>query len=82
MTLGHFRVTISYFRVNLGHLKDAEGHFRVTIGHYRITIGQYFLYLSKHQANTTEVHPKVKKNIYFLIVDFSKYIIICKTNEE
>ena len=33
----------------------------MTIGHHRITIGHYFFSISKHKANTTELHPKVRQ---------------------
>ena len=33
------------------------GHLRVTVGHLRVTI----LSISKHKANTTELHPKVRQ---------------------
>ena len=80
--VAHFRVTIGHHRVTLGHFKDIEGHFRVTIGHYRITIGHLFLFplfrflsFSKHKANTTELHPKVKPtcNLMFLVSKLFSY---------
>ena len=37
----------------------------MTIGHHRITIGHYFFSISKHQANTTELHPKVRQTCSF-----------------
>ena len=43
----------------MGHLRVTEGHLRITIGHLRVTIGNFFI--SNHKANTTELHPKVRK---------------------
>ena len=51
--MGHLRVTVGYLRVTLGHLKETIAHLRVTIG--------YFFSISKHKANTTELHPKVRQ---------------------
>ena len=50
--------TVVHIRVTLGHLRVTIGHFRVTIGHH---IGHYFFSISKHKANTTELHPKVRQ---------------------
>ena len=36
------------------------GHLRVTVGDPRVTTGNFFS-ISKHKANTTELHPKVRK---------------------
>ena len=54
-----YRVTRSHLRVTLGHPRVTVGHPRVTIGHLRVTIGYFFI--SKHEANTTELHPKVRQ---------------------
>ena len=43
-----------------GYLRVTIGHLRVTIGHLRVTIG-YFFSISKHKANTTELHLKVRQ---------------------
>ena len=45
------------------------GHLRVTVGHPRVTTGNFFS-ISKHKANTTELHPKVmsKANLYFISI--------------
>ena len=59
VTVGHPRVTIGQLRVTIGHLRVNIGHLWVTIGHLRITIG--FFSTSKHKANTTELHPKVRQ---------------------
>ena len=41
------------------------GHLRVTIGHLRVTICCFFI--SKHKANTTELHPKVRQTCFIHI---------------
>ena len=61
LTIGYLKATVVHIRVTLGHLRVTIGHFRVTIGHHRITIGHYFFSISKHKANTTELHPKVRQ---------------------
>ena len=53
------RVTLGHLRVTIGHLRVTVGHPRLTIGHLRVTIGYFFI--SKHEANTTELHPKVRQ---------------------
>ena len=53
------RVTMGHLRVTIGHLRVTVDHPRVTIGHLRVTIGYFFI--SKHEANTTELHPKVRQ---------------------
>ena len=57
--VGSLWVTIGHIRVTVGHLRVTVGHPRVTIGHLRVTIGYFFI--SKHEANTTELHPKVRQ---------------------
>ena len=52
--MGHLRLTI-------GYLKATVVHIRVTLGHLKVTIGY-----SKHKANTTELHPKVRQTCYQL----------------
>ena len=52
-------------RVTMGHLKATIVHIRVKLGHLRVTIG-YFFSISKHKANTTELHPKVRPTCYLL----------------
>ena len=49
-------------RVTIGHLRVTIGHIRVTIGHLRVTIGYFFI--SKHKANTTELHLKVRQTCF------------------
>ena len=70
MCRGHLRVTMDHFRVTIGHLRVTVGHPRVTIGHLRVTMGHlmvtgYFFPISKHKANTTELHPKVRQTCLF-----------------
>ena len=48
------RVTMGHLRVTIGHLRVTIGHLWITVGHLRLTIG----YL---EANTTELHPKVRQ---------------------
>ena len=55
-------------RVTMGHLRVTIGHLRVTIGHLRVILGSLsWLSISNHKANTTELHPKVRKTCLFLI---------------
>ena len=54
--MGHLRVTIGDLRVTIGHL-------RVTIGRLRVTNRLSFS-ISKHKANTTELHPKVRQTCF------------------
>ena len=49
-----YRATMGHLRVTIGHLRVTVGHPRVIMGHLRLTIG----YL---EANTTELHPKVRQ---------------------
>ena len=90
VTIGHLRVTIGHLRVTIGHLRVIMGHLRLTIGYlwvtvvhirspkgnYRSPLGNYrqFFSLSKHEANTTELHPKVRQTCFF-----TETIIILKT---
>ena len=69
--MGHLRVTIGHLRVTVGHPRVTRvtlWHFRVTIGHLRVTIG-YFFSISKHKANTTELHPKVRQTCFDCFLD-------------
>ena len=50
--MGHLRLTI-------GYLKATVVHIRVTLGHLRVL--QAIFSISKHEANTTELHPKVRQ---------------------
>ena len=59
VTLGSL-LTIGHLRVTIGHLRVTVGHPRVTIGHLRVNIGNFFS-VSKHKANATELHPKVRQ---------------------
>ena len=59
--MGHLKVTVAHPRVTIGYLKATVVHIRVKLGHLsRVTIG-YFFSISKHKANTTELHPKVRQ---------------------
>ena len=86
VTMGHLRVTVGHLRVTIGHPRVTIGHLRLTIGylmatvvHIRVTLGHlrvikgHFLSISKHKANTTVLHPKVRQTciIYFYV------LIIC-----
>ena len=57
--MGHLRVTVGHPWVTIGHLRVIMCHIRLTIGHSRVTIG----YL---QANTTELHPKLRQTCSFM----------------
>ena len=69
VTMGHLRVTVGHPRVTIGHLRVTMGHLRLTIGylkatvvHIRVTLGHLkAIFFSKHKANTTELHPKVRQ---------------------
>ena len=65
VTVGHPMVTIGHLRLTIGYLKATVVHIRVTLGHLMVTIG-YFFSISKHKANTTELHPKVRQTCYQL----------------
>ena len=65
LNIGYLRATVVHIRVTLGHLRVTTGHFRVTLGHRKDGEGQ-FLSLSKHKANTTELHPKVRQTCFGL----------------
>ena len=66
VTIGHLRVTIGHLRVTIGDLKATLVYIRVKLGHLRVTIGYYFS-ISKHRANTTELHPKVRQTCSCLL---------------
>ena len=53
------RVTIGHLRVSVGHLRVTIGHLRLTIGYLKATVVHSSI--SKHKANTTELHPKVRQ---------------------
>ena len=65
--MGHLRLTIGYLKATVVHIRVKLGHLRVTIGHLRVTIG-YFFSISKHKANTTELHPKVRQTCIDIIL--------------
>ena len=54
--MGHPRVTTGHPRVTIGHPRVTIGHPKATAAHPRV---------SKHKANTTELHPKVRQTCYF-----------------
>ena len=58
---GHLRITLGHPRVTVVHIRVILGHLRVTIGHHRL-----FFSISKHKANTTELHPKVRQTCQLL----------------
>ena len=64
VTIGHLKVTVVHLRVTKGYLKATVVHIRVKLGH----IGNYRLFfsISKHKANTTELHPKVRQTCSIL----------------
>ena len=64
VTIGHHRVTMGHLRVTMGHLRVTVVHIRVTLGHLRVTIG--FFSISKHKANPTELHPKVRQTCFYV----------------
>ena len=86
--MAHLRVTIGHLRVTIGHLRATMGHLRLTIGHLRVTIG--LCSISKHKANTTELHPKVRQtccrfaNIFlqtnFTVIQMWEHVTKIKSN--
>ena len=56
------------FRVTMGHLRVTVGHIRVTLGHFRVNIGHLMVTISKHKANTTELHAKVRQTFFLMFV--------------
>ena len=54
--MGHLRATMGHLRLTIGYLKATV--VRVTLGHFKVTIGYS---VSKHKANITELHPKVRQ---------------------
>ena len=69
------RVTMGHLRVTIGHLRVIVSHPRETIGHLW-PLGNYKLFfsISKHKANTTELHPKVRQTCLNLILDYPYFI--------
>ena len=74
VTIGHLRVTMGHLRLTIGYLKATVVHIRVTLGHLKVTLGHLrvttdnFISISKHKANTTELHPKVRQTCYHFIL--------------
>ena len=60
VTVGPPWVTIGHFRATMGHLRLTIGYLKATVVHIRVTLEAIF-FISKHKANTTELHPKVKQ---------------------
>ena len=60
--MGHLRATMGHLRLTIGYLKATV--VRVTLGHFKVTIGYS---ISKHKANITELHPKVRPTCFTLI---------------
>ena len=84
VTMGHLRVTVGHPRVTIGDLRVTMGHLRLTICYLkatvvdiRVTIGYFFL--SKHKANTTELHPKVRQTCEFMTIFLSDDSFDCMT---
>ena len=74
VTMGHLGVIIGHPRVTIGHVRVTMGHLRLTIGYHEATVVhisvtldhvrvnyRLFFSISKHEANTTELHPKVRQ---------------------
>ena len=59
--MGHLRITIGYHKVTVVHIRVTLGHLGVTLGHLRVRL---FFSIGKHEANTTELHPKVRQTCY------------------
>ena len=53
--IGHLRVTMGHLRLTIGTVV----HIRVTLDHLRVT--RLFFSISKHKANKTELHLKVRQ---------------------
>merc|ERR1711923_342335 len=82
VTMGHLRLTsIGYLKATVAHIRVTLGHLMVTLGHLRVTLGirspygnirsplgnfRPFFSISNHKANTTELHPKVRKTCLYL----------------
>ena len=71
VTIGHFRATMGHLRLTIGYLKATVVHIRVTLGHLKVTIEA----ISKHKANPTELHPKVRQTCFCLKSHISYNII-------
>ena len=60
------------------------GHLRVTVVHLRVTIRSIlvitFLSISKHKANTTELHPKVRQTCLHCILSILCSDVVVITN--
>ena len=68
VTMGHLRLTIGYLKATVVHIRVTLGRLTVTVGHLRVTVG-YFFSISKHKANTTELHHKVRQTCFDCFLD-------------
>ena len=66
VTMSHLKVTIGHLRVTIGQLRVSMGHLRLTIAYFKAIVVHIwqFLSISKHKANTTELHPKVRQTCF------------------
>ena len=78
--MAHLRLTIGHLYPTVVHIRVTIGYFKVAIGHYSITIGHNFFSISKHKANTTELHSKVRKTciIFELVGIISETFLLDK----
>ena len=66
--MGHLGLTMGYH-----NHKATVVHIRVTLGYLRVTINyRLFFSISKHEANTTELHPKVRQTCLYLSAQVTK----------
>ena len=66
--MGHLRLTIGYVKATVVHIR--QGNIRSPQGNYR-----HFFSISKHKANTTELHPKVRQTCCTLFLKFLIFLI-------
>ena len=95
VTISHLRVTISHLRLtSIGYLKATIANIRVTLGRLMVTLGhlnirsplgnfRQFFSISNPKANTTELHPKVRKTcsisfLQLLCVMISHWLTVLK----
>ena len=78
--IGHLWVTIGHLKANMGHLRLTIGYLKATVVHIRVTLGhltpqgnyRLFFSKSKHKANTTELHPKVRQTCFVACIQMSQ----------
>ena len=67
--IGNLRAPMGHLRLTIGYLKATVVHIRKTLGHLRVTLVTFnymqFFSRSKHKANKTELHPKLRKTCCF-----------------